>query len=403
MTPWPIFSPPRPPPTPAFDFSPTPVLLPRAGCTLTPAASAFSAILSAFIGSLINGVASGWVVALATGWIAWFAIFRVLLGAVYMLRYSLSDGWGPGPSQLPSTSAETLDIPLAPNESPPPPPPEPYFNPYSFRAALHPFRAARAIRAQQKAEFRHVFSPSSLWPSPAVVRGAVAPPPVPAHWASDPMLKPRPSLDRSVTALGWFSWGYTVIFAPITQMLFLAANWSRPGVGAAKLVRGLTVAVTALPLCVDVRVRYGERLGRRKWMRVGFNVVTAGSCSLQGVFCGLLLGRGVVDLGVGGGRGFPSVVAIAVPVYLVFAALWAMASCSLLPMRDGGRREESKLWVFGYLRDILAGAFAGIFLAMPAVMLYFGVARVGGDGAQDLSAYLNCEKQVWRKMAAVLP
>lgn len=134
-------------------------------------------------------------------------------------------------------------------------------------------------------------------------------------------------------------------------------------------------------------------------MRVGFNVVTAGSCLLQGVFCGLLLGRGVVDLGVGGGSGFPSVVAIAVPVYLVFAALWAMASCSLLPMRDGGRREESKLWVFGYLRgvfgylrDILAGAFAGIIFAMPAVMLYFGVARVGGDGAQDLSAYLNCEK-----------
>lgn len=398
MTPWANSS---APPLP-LDLS-TPLLLPRAGCTLTPAASAFSAILSAFIGSLINGVASGWVVALATGWIAWFAIFRVLLGAVYMLRYSLSDSWGPGPQPLPSTSAETLDIPLAPNESPPPPPPsEPYFNPHSFRAALHPFRAARAVRAQQKAELRHVFSLSSLWPSPAVVRGATAPPPAPAHWASDPMLKPRPSLDRSVTVLGWFSWGYTVIFAPITQMLFLAANWSRPEVGAAKLVRGLTVAVTALPLCVDVRVRYGERLGR-EWMRVGFNVVTAGSCLLQGVFCGLLLGRGVVDLGGGGGRGFPSVVAIAVPVYLVFSALWATASCSLLPMRDGGRRGGNKLWVFGYLRDILAGAFAGIFLAMPAVMLYFGVARGGDGGAQDLSVYLNCEQQVWRKMAAVLP
>lgn len=122
MTSWPIFSAPGPPPTaPAFDFSPTPVLLPRAGCTLTPAASAFSAILPAFIGSLINGLASGWVVALATGWIAWFAVFRVLFGAVYMLQHSLSDAWGPGPQPLPSTSAETLDIPLAPNESPPPP------------------------------------------------------------------------------------------------------------------------------------------------------------------------------------------------------------------------------------------------------------------------------------------
>lgn len=276
------------------------MLLPRAGCTLTPAASAFSAILSAFIGSLINGLASGWVVALATGRIAWFAIFRVLLGAAYMLRHSLSDAWGPGPQPLPSTSAETLDIPLAPNESPP----EPYFNPHSFRAALHP---SRAVRAQQKAELRHIFSLSSLWPSPAVVRGAAVPPAAPAHWASDPMLKPRPSLDSSVTALGWFSWGYTVIFAPITQMLFLAANWSRPGVGAAKLVRGLTVAVTALPLCVDGRVRYGERLGRRRWMRVGFNVVTAGSCLVQGVFCGLLLGRGAVDLGGGGCPGFECV------------------------------------------------------------------------------------------------
>ncbi|KAK1828668.1 hypothetical protein QBC39DRAFT_312743 [Podospora conica] len=398
MSPWPLFS--APASTPPFAFNSSALLLPRASCTLTPSASAFSAILSAFIGSVINGLASGWVTALATGWISWLAIFRVLLGATYMLRHSLFDTWGPGPPpDSPSTSAENLhNIPLAPSAPPPPlyDPPPPYANPHSFRA----------VHALQASEMRTFFSFSTLWPSPSIVRGAAPPRPVPAHWASNAMLKPRLTFDRSVTVLGWFSWAYTAVFAPVTQILFLAANWSRPGLGAAKLVKGLTIAVTALPLCVDVRVRYGERLGRG-WMRVGFNVVTAGSCLVQGVFCGLLLGQGVVDLGgkTGQGRegGFPSIVVIAVPVYLLFAAIWAMGSCLVLPMRDGGRREENKLGVFGYLRDVGAGAFAGIFLAWPAVMLYFGALGGGQGGAQDLRVYLSCESQVWRKMAAVLP
>ncbi|KAK4149483.1 hypothetical protein C8A00DRAFT_18832 [Chaetomidium leptoderma] len=73
------------------------VISPRSsGCNLSPAASAFSAILSACIGSVINGLTNGWLVAFMTGWIAWFAIFRVLMGALYLFYNSITDSWGPG-------------------------------------------------------------------------------------------------------------------------------------------------------------------------------------------------------------------------------------------------------------------------------------------------------------------
>ncbi|KAK3896633.1 hypothetical protein C8A05DRAFT_39817, partial [Staphylotrichum tortipilum] len=60
-------------------------------CTLTPSALALSVLVSAYIGSFINGLANGWLVAFTTGWISWLALFRVLLGGVYMLYRSLTD------------------------------------------------------------------------------------------------------------------------------------------------------------------------------------------------------------------------------------------------------------------------------------------------------------------------
>jgi hypothetical protein len=62
-------------------------------CRLTASASAFSTLMSAFIGSVIKGLTSGWLVAFATGWIAWMAVFRILLSGLYMLYRSVTNSW----------------------------------------------------------------------------------------------------------------------------------------------------------------------------------------------------------------------------------------------------------------------------------------------------------------------
>src|SRR3569833_2317361 len=82
---------------------------PSAGseCTLSPAASAFSAILSAFVGSVINGLTSGWLVAFMTGWISWLAVFRVLMSAVYMLYRIITNSLGPGRDEDKSAAAQS--------------------------------------------------------------------------------------------------------------------------------------------------------------------------------------------------------------------------------------------------------------------------------------------------------
>lgn len=59
-------------------------------CVLSPQARAFSTVLTAFVGSIINGVASGAFVAFLTGWIAWLAPLRVLCGALYDFYLTLS-------------------------------------------------------------------------------------------------------------------------------------------------------------------------------------------------------------------------------------------------------------------------------------------------------------------------
>ncbi|KAK3352179.1 hypothetical protein B0T25DRAFT_453731 [Lasiosphaeria hispida] len=335
-------------------------VFPRSGCALSPSASAFSAILSAFIGSVINGLTSGWLVAFMTGWIAWLAIFRVLLGGLYMLYRSVTNTWGPGRSGI---------------------------------------------------------LWANMWPRAAVVRGLEQPAVSAAAklWAKNhPTLASTgpgaTALDRSVTALGWFSWGYTALFAPVTQVLFVAANTARHDIGATKIVKGLTVAVTALPLCIDCRVRYGDALGRA-WRGRVFNFATSLSALVQGGLCAVLLVEGLLDLKSASRGGFP--VIIMAGVYPVFALFWMAASFSFLPMRDGGRKRAGQTHWAGYFLDVGAGAFAGVFLAAPAIALYssaqfnkragLGFGEEPSSGLNDLGEYLSCESQWWRRFAAVSP
>lgn len=207
-----------------------------------------------------------------------------------------------------------------------------------------------------------------------------------------------------MTALGWIGWVYGALYAPITQGLWVAANFSNNN-GAIKIVKGVTIAVSALPLGVDCRVRYADSL-KQKWASTLFNLTNSVSCVLQGVFSAILLIHGAIDLNSSDSFGSPWPV---VAIYPVFSLIWMFASFALLPMRDGGRRRAGQVHWAWYIFDIGIGAFAGLVLAAPAFGLYqsaqFDKTALGdnSDGASDLRSYLSCESQVWRKFVAVVP
>ncbi|KAK4236543.1 hypothetical protein C8A03DRAFT_35545 [Achaetomium macrosporum] len=378
------------------------------GCDLSPAASAFSAILSALIGSVVNGLTNGWFVAFMTGWIAWLAIFRVLVGGLYMFYHSITDSWGPG------RSSDFVDPPIAAPtyyshggaESPPRDSLVADENVYTSGWQAIPVSGRDGQVPMAPKILTHRQIAANIWPSPAVVRGldqplpgSITSVPLTRPGAKQSILTPRTDLDRNVTALGWVSLAYTALFAPITQILFVAANASRHDIGAAKIVKGLTVAVTALPLCIDCRVRYADSL---KWGRYVFNVFVSLSCLLQGAICATLLITGVLDLSQSSRTG-PPWPAVAI-IYFVFALIWMAGSFVLLPMRDGGRKGAGATHWAMYILDVGMGAFAGLFLAAPAFVLYSNATFANdSSGMSDLVAYLSCESQAWRKFAAVAP
>jgi len=380
------------------------VITERSGCTLTPAASAFSSILSALVGSVINGLSSGWLVAFATGWIAWMAIFRVLLGGSYMFYRSATNTWGHGAkfveedTMIPlGTGGFNGDAEASTNLIAPPN--------YSNYPNYHNYQSSGQIHpAFQPTKVKSPLYPrgflASLWPPAADVRGGGQQLPATLGVSGNALIAVSKTvdLDRSVTVLGWFSWVYTALYAPTTQIIFATANMGRHDNGAAKIVKGLTIAITALPLCIDCRVRYADKLPRCAG-RV-FNLTTSISTLTQGGLCALLLVTGVQDLNASkDSRGrFPfGIVAV---IYPIFSLIWMAVSCGFLPMRDGGRRRAGQSHWTGYFLDIGAGAFAGIFLAAPAFALYIGSRS---NGLEDLQDYLSCETQWWRSLSAVVP
>ena len=74
-------------------------------CELSPKARAFSTVLTAFIGSIVNGLTSGSQVAFMTGWIAWLPILRILSGAIVGLYKAFQDD----PKTLPADDSIPLE------------------------------------------------------------------------------------------------------------------------------------------------------------------------------------------------------------------------------------------------------------------------------------------------------
>ncbi|PVH81801.1 hypothetical protein DL98DRAFT_514448 [Cadophora sp. DSE1049] len=439
-------------------------------CTLTPQARAFSSILSAFIGSVVNGLTSGWLVAFMTGWISWLALFRVVISGSYMLYRSATGTWTP---ELGSEEYEMLN--RAPSPDPESTPPS-YINARKVSSresaamlssegqpAINPPILSELAATSSEAEdgyHRHVYisvfgddgssalqAPKesffgTFWPR----RSDLA-----TRWlntqlaqakrselrkfyasdkdlargisefsrlfkegqlpGSEPHLVFWKPLNRDVTILGWIGWIYGALYAPVSQIVWVAANASaKESAGVIKAVKGLSVAITALPLGIDTRVRFAESLRTKRWggewAYYAFNLSNALSCLLQGIMCGMLLIWGVIDIErpTGDDDFRPSFPLPLVGIYPVFSLIWAYGSFKLLPMVDGSRKAVDQKW-YGHVFDVAMGAFAGLFLAAPSFGLYMSGVGPGedGSGGSDLGEFLRCEVSWWRKASAIFP
>lgn len=438
-------------------------------CSLTPQARAFSSILSAFIGSVVNGLTSGYMIAFITGWIAWFAFFRVVIGGSYMFYRSVTGTWKSEQSidQLPyemlsratsldpESDAQTYlinqgsDIQIEENgppvrntsiTNPPslneladtgsseesyhrqvytsvfshdsstlgPPPKQSFFSSFWPTSSEIAIRQQNARLAQQKcAELRKHYASDrdlerALRAYPRMLKQGKLPGPPPTvftYWQP---------LNREVTVLGSVGWVYSGLYSPVSQLIWIAANASASNSsGVAKIVKGISVAVTALPLCLDSRVRFADSLQTSRfggiWAYYAFNITNALSCTLQGVLCGTLLVWGVVEARSQTDPFFASSFPWPlVGIYPIFSLIWAWGSFKIVPMRDGGRKRAAQSHWSGYFLDIGMGAFAGLFLAAPAFALYFSNVQAN-SGAQDLGDFLRCEAPTWKKFSAMFP
>ncbi|CAF9929090.1 MAG: hypothetical protein HETSPECPRED_007283 [Heterodermia speciosa] len=319
-------------------------------CELSAQGRAFSTVLTAFIGSIINGITSGYLVAFITAWISWFATLRILIGAIWSLRQAFSSEYTPISTAPPAYESVALEE----------------------RGA----GAGPAVPEQT--------------PSATAQIGS--------NWS---MMDKR--LNRKITVLGWMGWVYTAVYSPVVQILWLAANWTSAS-GALKIVRGLGISVTALGLTIDTKKRYAETLRGSTYLGrvacVAFKLTNAGSAFGMGAMCAALLIKGALDLNL---KWFFFV------IYCVFMVIWAAGSFAFIPVQDGGVKGAGI--ILDVLMGAFAGVIlaAPAFFVMrnaeqPTLSMDGFGFSTPESGQASLNDYLSCESvAVWRKIAAVLP
>ncbi|KAF3046994.1 hypothetical protein E8E12_010095 [Didymella heteroderae] len=340
-------------------------------CELSPSAAAFSTMLSAFIGSVINGLCSGWLIAFITGWISWLSVIRILAAGVYELYLTIKAG-----THFDAVHPQYQNISMV------------------GREGREDLTLDTTAESQQN-----------------LVADAENPPQYSAHVPQEPSNKSSRfgtvqqftlmrQIDQSVTAFGWIGWIWSAIYTPISQTIWVCVHLTSTISGINQLVRALAIGVSALGLTFDYKARYGASLGRKwgAWAFVAFNTWNAGACLLLGVEALALLIHGATQAGQ-----------VPIPllvVYPILCIVWAAVSWKFLPPIDGGRPSN-------VVAGLLMGAFAGVFVAAPSIALWQNAdfdakaADMMGRDAPDglsLGDFLACESaSVWAKFAAVMP
>ncbi|KAL8783721.1 MAG: hypothetical protein Q9195_009294 [Heterodermia aff. obscurata] len=311
-------------------------------CELSPQGRAFSTVLTAFIGSIINGITSGYLVAFITAWISWFATLRILIGAIWSLRQAFSSEYTPISTAPPADEAIVL-------------------------------------------EERGVPEPTSN-----------APAQIGSNWS---MMNKR--LNRKVTVLGWLGWVYTAIYSPIVQILWLAANWKTAS-GSLKIVRGLGISVTALGLTIDTKKRYAETLRGSTYLgRVAcaaFKITNGGSALGMGALCAALLIKGALDLNL---KWYFFVIYC---VFMVIWAAVSFKFIPVQDGGVAGAGIILDVLMGAFAGVFLAAPAFFIMKNEEQPTLSLDGFSTPKSGQASLHDYLGCESvAVWRKVAAVLP
>ena len=331
-------------------------------CELTPQARAFSTVLTAFIGSIVNGISSGALVAFVTAWISWFASLRVLSGSLFALYQAFASSY---------TNLDQQD---------------PEHDPVELQRQRQPGGGIETTHDEIRAQ---IMGGNRAW----FKRGGAG------QMGRSGALNRR--LNKDITVLGWIGWCYTAIYSPIVNALWLAENFNAGG-GALKLVRVLGISVSALGLTIDTKRRYAARLRDANYggtpAYVAFNIMNTLGAFSMGIMCLSLLIRGAIDL---------QVPVFAYVVYCIFMVIWTAGSYAFTPVQDGGLKG------YGIILDLLMGAFAGVFLAAPAfgVMQSAEFPSLGSDGfvypesgSASLKEYLSCDGvATWQKFVAIFP
>ncbi|KAL9070654.1 MAG: hypothetical protein Q9161_004708 [Pseudevernia consocians] len=335
----------------------------QSACQLPDQGRAFSTVLTAFVGSIVNGATNGCLVAFMTGWISWLAVLRVLSGALIGLYQAFSSSYAKLEQEQVSTSRPADEIAME-------------------ERGLIPETSQGVAHGESK-------DGTKAWLS-GIQR--------PQHSSIKTMNK---RLRQEVTVFGWIGWLYTAVYSPIVQVLWLAENWTAAS-GPLKIVRAFAISIAALSLTIDTKKRYAIKLRETKYLGspacVAFKIINGVSAFGMGIMCAALLIKGAIDT---------SLEWYIIVVYCIFSVIWAAASFSICPVQDGGIKG------FGLIGDVLMGAFAGIFLAAPAfaVMqtaesptLSAGGFSTPESGPASLQSYLSCDSvAVWQKFVAIFP
>ena len=349
-------------------------------CELSPSAAAFSTMLSAFIGSIINGLCSGWFIAFITGWISWLSVIRILTAGLYELWLTVKVGTDF--TAINNNQYQNIELNgLNSNGTP------------AFLAAPQDQPARTQDLEPGLEETRNSPQTPPAYKHPLASLAT-------AHVSTRPGKKPiLGSVEQTVTAFGWLGWIWSAIYTPVSQTIWLSVHITSAD-GIHQFVRALAIGVSALGLTFDYKQRYAAALGRKwgSWAFVTFNVWNAAACLLLGVEALVLLIHGAMKI-----DNLPIPLAV---VYPIFCVIWAAASWRFLPPIDGARPSN-------VIAGLLMGAFAGLFVAAPAFAIWqdarfaektadmMGESRPEGMG---LGEFLQCEgASVWAKFAAVMP
>lgn len=335
-------------------------------CQLSPSAAAFGTMLSAFIGSIINGLCSGWLVAFITGWISWLSVLRILAAGAYELHLAIQAG-----TDFDAASTKYQTIPMG-----------------SVGGRNAPLDSSAESQTHLVADVENPPHDSTL------AQQDLAPP------GSPPKTRVLAQIDQSVTVFGWLGWTWSAIYTPISQTIWVCVHLGSATSGINQCVRALAIGVSALGLTFDYKARYGAVLGRKwgAWAFLAFNCWTAGACLLLGVEALVLLVHGATQI-----EDPPIPLLVAYPILCL---VWAAGSWAFLAPVDGARSTN-------IIAGVLMGAFAGVAVAAPSFALWQNadfdqraaeMMGESGPGGLDLGAFLACEgASVWAKFAAVMP